>query len=294
MICSRLAILGPGLLGASIAKAVRARQPDCRIAVWARRETAVAEMLRGGWADTGATEVAAVVRDADLVVLGVPVGAMPELARQIRPGLAPGAVVTDVGSVKGAVVAELEAIFHESEAAFVGSHPMAGSEHAGMEFSTADLFVGSICMVTPTAASDPAAVERVSEFWTMLGCTMTQLSPDAHDAAVGLISHLPHLAAAALLEAIRATNASAFPLAGNGLRDATRIASGPPAMWSEILCENREAVRHGLHAMIEKLTEAERLLAHRAELEEFLTAAKDLRDGLGQKRTKKENTQPHV
>jgi cyclohexadieny/prephenate dehydrogenase len=282
MICDRLAIIGPGLLGASIAKAVRARLPGTRISVWARREAAVQELLGDGAADAASTELAEVVSDADLVVLCVPIGAMRDLAAGMAGNLKPGCIVTDVGSVKAAVCESLAPLFtHPTE--FVGSHPMAGSEESGAAYSDPDLFRDSLCILTPTGANTPKAIQQVTQFWELLGSRVTQMSPDAHDAAVGFVSHLPHLLAATLLNAIQSGDPAAFDVCGNGLRDSTRIAAGPAPMWAGILRANENNVRRGIEAMIEKLREAERILHNEAELESFLATARDIRRRLKNK-----------
>jgi prephenate dehydrogenase len=275
---TRLAIIGPGLLGGSIALAAR-RAGGFHVAVWARRAEAVAELEKRAIAEIASTDLATVVRDADLVILAVPVGAMGALARQIAAVVPSGAIITDVGSVKAAVVEELSAIFQQ-RARFVGSHPMAGSEQTGLEAARAGLFDGAACIVTPDSHSDAAAVAAVHHFWETLGCRVLELSPAAHDEIVALVSHFPHLLAAALVNLIGEKHAEAFEFAGPGFRDTTRVASGPPEMWTEILRSNHSAVRAAVEAMIEKLREIVTLLDHDASMNTFLTQAKTQRDQL--------------
>lgn len=273
-----LAILGPGLLGGSIALAARARGSH-RVAMWARRAEAVAEVAALGVADRVSTDLRSIVADASLVVLCVPVGAMPELARQIAEAIPAGAIVTDVGSVKAAVCAELGAIFR-GRGRFVGSHPMAGSEQTGIGAARADLFVDAVSIVTPEGASDPEAVGSVVDFWTALGSRVLQVAPAEHDRIVALVSHLPHLLAAALVNTVASENPGAFDFCGPGFRDTTRVAGGPPAMWAEILGTNRVAVREAAEALIEKLREIATLLDRDRPMTEFLTQAKAQRDRL--------------
>jgi len=273
---TRLAILGPGLLGGSIALAAR-RAGGFHVAAWARRGAAVAEMEKRALADVVSTDLAVVVEGADLIVLCVPIGAMGELARQIAPLLLPRAIVTDVGSVKAPVVDELRAIF-ATRGRFVGSHPMAGSEQTGLAAARAGLFDGAACIVTPDGQSDPEAVVAVHAFWEKLGGRVLELAPAAHDEVVALISHLPHLLAATLVNVVGGKNAGAFDFSGPGFRDTTRVAAGPPAMWAEILRSNQAAVRTAAEAMIEKLREITTLLGHDAPMTEFLTQAKAQRD----------------
>ena len=234
-----LAILGPGLLGGSLALAARAR--GVHVAVWARRETAVEEVRRAGVADFASPDLGAVVAGADTIVLCVPVGAMPVLAAQIAPLVEPDALITDVGSVKAPVVEALAPIFKE-RGRFIGSHPMAGSEQSGLAAARADLFDGAVCILTPHEGIHPNALETVAAFWQIFGCQVRMLSPVEHDETVGLVSHLPHLLAAVLVDFVCAENPNSVKFCGNGFRDTTRVASGPPSMWTEILLSNRTAL----------------------------------------------------
>jgi prephenate dehydrogenase len=275
---TRLAIIGPGLLGGSIALAAR-RAGGFRVSVWARRAEAVVELEKRALAEVVSTELAAVVREADLVVLCVPIGTMGALAREIAPLLPPRAVVTDVGSVKAPVVQELGAIF-DGRGRFIGSHPMAGSEQTGLDAARVDLFDGAACIVTPDGRSDAGAVAAVRAFWQALGCRVLEATPAEHDEIVALVSHLPHLLAATLVNVVADRHAHAFDFSGPGFRDTTRVAAGPPAMWAEILRSNQAAVRASAEAMIEKLRAIITLLDHDASMTEFLTQAKAQRDRL--------------
>jgi prephenate dehydrogenase len=281
MSAQRIAIVGPGLLGGSIALALR-RRAGISTAIWARRPEAVEELKAIAIANYAATNLARVVRDADLVILCTPVGAMPALAREIAAAVRPGTLITDVGSVKAALVQELAAIFRE-RARFVGSHPMAGSEQTGLRAARADLFKDAVCIVTPETDSDPGAVTEITTFWESLGCLVRQLGPAVHDEAVALVSHFPHLLAATLVNAVAERNAAAFDFCGPGFRDTTRVAGGPPEMWAEILASNSAAVRGAIDAMIEKLGEIANILARDPAdpaILEALTTAKLRRDAL--------------
>jgi prephenate dehydrogenase len=280
---TKLAIIGPGLLGGSLALAAR-ELGGFRVSLWARRDAAVAELRELGIADDASTDISAVSDGADLVILCTPIGTMRELAQRIAPLLAPHAIVTDVGSVKEIVVSQLEPVFR-GRARFVGSHPMAGSEQTGVRAAKVDLFRGAACMVTPTGDSDPAAVAEVSAFWERLGCRVRKLSPQVHDDLVAAISHLPHVVAAALVNAVAETNSDAFEMAGPGFRDTSRVAGGPPGMWTDILTTNRNAVRKSAEAMIAKLEQFITLLDRESPerenlMNQFLTQAKTSRDSL--------------
>lgn len=281
----RLAILGPGLLGGSLAGAVRQKGLAREIRVWARsRAKAAAVVARPwgesdqGWADVATDHVEEAVEGADFIVLATPVGAMPELARRIadcRTQLAPQVLITDVGSVKGFVATEVAPILEGAGLTFIGSHPMAGGERAGFEAARADLFEGAACVLTPHAASLP----RLRAFWEALGCRLFVMKPQEHDEAVARISHLPHAVASILTLAALAEAEATAALAGNGLRDSTRIAAGDAALWTEILLENRQPVLSALETMQHQLADfLEALRAGEAErLHERLEEARRLR-----------------
>ena len=273
-----IAIIGPGLLGASIALAAR-RTDGTRVSIWARKPQIVEEVRARKIADVVSSNLGEVVFEADTVVLCVPVGAMPALAREIVQFISPRALVTDVGSVKAGVVAELAPIFRE-RGRFIGSHPMAGSDKAGHAFASAELFDGRVCIVTPDAVTPPDALADVTAFWKSLGCRVRTLAPAEHDEIVALVSHLPHLLAATLVNTVAAQNPAAFDFHGPGFFDTTRVAAGQPDLWAEILRTNSTAVRAGAEAMIEKLREITTLLDREAPMKEFLTQAKTLRDAL--------------
>ena len=276
----RIAIFGPGLLGGSLALKLRALG-TCEVRLWARRPEALQEIRDRDCAHFASNDVAGVARDADLVILCVPVGVMPDLARQIAGVIRPDTIVTDVGSVKASVVAELGPIF-ASRGRFVGSHPMAGTEHTGLQAAKADLFQGTTCMVTPDAATDHDATKVVSAFWESVGCRVVAIPAQEHDECVALISHLPHVVAGAIVQAVAARNPHAFSVVGPGFRDTTRVASGPPVMWVGILRENSTAVLAALDALLAQLSGLREALSDSATgddaLRNFLAAAKQTRD----------------
>jgi prephenate dehydrogenase len=275
---ANIAVLGGGLLGGSLTLALRGREGVSSAVLWARRDATVAQARALGIEATG--DLAAAVAKAQLVVLATPVGAMADLARAaVAAGMPADAVLTDVGSVKRAPRQALAGCL--GGRAFVGSHPMAGSEQAGIGVARADLFEGAACFVDGNLAGGETPVLRVEQFWRALGCRVTRLDAAAHDALVARISHLPHLVAAALARvALRREGQGDF--GGGGLRDTTRVASGEPAMWAEIMVENRDAVRGPLQEMIEDLREMLALLeAGREEpVRGWLARAKELRDAL--------------
>jgi prephenate dehydrogenase len=176
-------------------------------------------------------------------------------------------------------------VFEPGPGRFVGSHPMAGSEQTGLEAARGDLFDGAVCIVTPDAKTAPATVAQATALWEAVGGQVRILPPDEHDAIVATISHLPHLLAAVLVNTVSETRPAAFDFCGPGFRDATRIASGPPQMWTEILGENRAAVGKVLDALIEKLRAASKVLSSGSSerdlsMNQLLTEAKAQRDRL--------------
>ena len=235
---SRLAVVSLGLLGGSVARAARARGLAREIVGVGRTPGTLARARAAGVVDRTTSDLASGVRDAELVVLCAPVGILPGMVRAAWPHLAPGAVLTDVGSVKAPVVAAAEAC-PPGPGAFVGGHPMAGSERSGFEASRADLFEGRLALLTPTARTPAAALARVGAFWEALGGQVRLLAPEVHDRGVAAISHLPHLAAYAL---VAAADEEALPLAAAGFQDTTRVAASPEALWTDIFRENREAL----------------------------------------------------
>jgi cyclohexadieny/prephenate dehydrogenase len=235
----RLTVVAPGLLGGSVACGARARALAAEIVAVGRTPATLERVRAAGAADRTTTDLAEGVRGADVVVLCAPVGALPGLVRAAWPHLAPGAVLTDVGSVKGPVVAAAAACPPRAGVAFVGGHPMAGSERSGFEAARADLFEGRLTMLTPVAGTDERAVERLTAFWEALGSHVRRVEPDAHDRGVAAISHFPHLAAFGL---VAAADDEALAMAGPGFHDTTRIAGSAEGLWTDIFRENQAAL----------------------------------------------------
>lgn len=247
----RLAVVGLGLLGGSVALAAR-RAGLARTVVGAgRRRGPLRAALESGMVDA-VGDVAEMVAGADLVVLATPVGAMAEVLRVAAPGLSEGALVTDVGSVKALLAETLPGLLPPG-AVYVGAHPMAGSHLRGVEHARADLFDGASCALTPVPGTDPLSVARVADFWRALGARVVERDPQTHDAEVAWVSHVPHVLAFAFAEALRRAPAGAGELAGNGFRDFTRIARSDAELWGDILCANRKALVGPLEASAEAL-----------------------------------------
>jgi prephenate dehydrogenase len=238
-VIDRLAIVGIGLLGGSVAQAARAAGLARRIVGVGRDRERLAPALADGSLDAVTTDVAEGVRGADLVVLAAPVLAIERLLSEVWPWLGPDALLTDVGSTKAGIVGAAERLHATAPRAFVGSHPMTGSNLAGYAQARADLFRGATVIVTPTEATEARALKSVSEFWESLGARVVPLDPGAHDRAVAAISHLPHIVAYALVEAVARFEPAALEVAARGFKDTTRIAASDPQMWQEIFFANR-------------------------------------------------------
>lgn len=247
-----------------------------------RRAESVGECAGLGVVDEATTDLAAAVSGADLVVFCTPVAQMAGLASRMKKFLDPGALVTDVGSVKGPLVEEMEKALGGKAGQFVGSHPMAGSERVGPKAARGNLFEGRVCAVTPGRRSDPARVEKVLELWRSVGATVLTMDPGGHDRLVARSSHMPHLLAAHLVHQV--LGAHALPqqaaLCAGGFRGATRVASGSPEMWRDIVLSNRDNMLLEIASFREALGRFEALLKRgdgEAALD-FFQRAKALRD----------------
>ena len=258
---ARLAIVGIGLLGGSVARAARARGLAGHIVGIGRDRARLAPALQDGTLDAVTTDMAEGVRDADMVVLAATVLANQALLAQVFAAAAPGAVVTDVGSTKRGIVAAAERLGGRARARFVGSHPMAGSERNGYAIAREDLFDGATVIVTPTETSDPDAVKTVVGLWEATGARVVTMDADTHDRAVAAISHLPHVVAWALVDAVARFEPAALDVAARGFKDTTRIAVSDPLVWKEILLANRDAVVASLRAFRGALDDLEGLIA---------------------------------
>ena len=266
----RIAVLGLGLLGGSVALAARKYGAAGFVAGATRKRSVLEQALRMGAVDaTG--DPAEVVRDADLVVLATPVYAMSDMARKIAPALREGAIVTDVGSVKAGPAETLPGLLPRG-VCYVGSHPMAGSHERGLDAARADLFEGAPCVVM--ADGEPDARDRLAEFWRALGARVVMRSPADHDTEVAWTSHVPHLLAFAFAEALAAAPEGSNEVEGAGFRDFTRIAHSDPELWADILTANRKAIAAPIQAVTRSLEALARALeADDAETVERIVAA---------------------
>ena len=278
----RLAVVGVGLLGGSVALAARAGGVAREIVGVGRSRERLEGPLRAGLVDRVSVDVAEGVAGADCVVLAATVLANERLLETVWDAVPAAALVTDVGSTKRGIVAAAERLAAKRPLAFLGSHPMAGSEKSGWEIARADLFRGATVIVTPTDATEPRAAKGVTALWEALGARVSALDPETHDRVVAAISHLPHVAAWALVDAVGRFEPGALAFAARGFKDTTRIAASDPDVWREILLSNRDAIRASLAALRAALDDLERLLAagDAAGLEALLARIKLARESL--------------
>jgi len=269
-------IVGVGLLGGSAALAIKAHDPSVRIAGVGRRQVSLDAALEVGAIDTAHFDPAECVGQSDLVILATPVGAFEKHLKAAAAALGRNTLITDVGSTKVRVERVARRILGPG-GPFVGSHPMAGSEQKGVRFSRADLFVGASCIVTPTRDTPPDAVDTIEAFWKTLGMRVVRRTPAAHDRAVARISHLPHLLASLMM--LHPGN-NDLEVSASGFRDVTRLASGDPEMWRDILLTNRAAVLSALDKFSHETAKLRDLIdaGDGEAIEGFLTRAKTRRD----------------
>lgn len=257
----RLALIGVGLIGSSIALGARARGLAEKVVVTSRSQATRDAAAKLGIADIVTETAAEAVKDADLVILCTPLGAFEAVARDIGPHLAEGAILSDVGSVKE-MVAKKVGPFLPAGVHFVPAHPVAGTEESGPEAGFAELFEGRWCILTPDSDVDSAAVDRLKAFWQALGSRVELMDAKHHDLVLAITSHVPHLIAynivgtAADLESV--TQSEVIKFSAGGFRDFTRIAASDPTMWRDVFLNNREAVLEMLGRFTEDLTALQR------------------------------------
>ena len=240
----RVAIIGPGLIGGSLALALSRPGQPWQVSVWARREEAALEAAALLPFCRVSRDLPTVLADCDIAVLCMSPQAIQHCGGDLKKHLPATATITDAGSVKANIVDALESTFGGR---FIGAHPMAGSEQSGIRAARADLFEGAACILTPTVRSEAQPLQNTRELWMATGCQLREMSPHDHDRAIARVSHLPHAAASCLVHAAIARDPSLSDLAGPGYRDSTRVAGGPEGMWTEILFDNRHEVVEGIH-----------------------------------------------
>jgi cyclohexadieny/prephenate dehydrogenase len=259
----KIALIGFGLIGGSIARGARAQGLAGEIVTTARSAKTRARVVELGIVDHVFETNAEAVRDADLVILCIPVGACGPVAQEIAPHLKPGAIISDVGSVKGAIVRDM-APYLPDGVHFVPAHPVAGTEHSGPDSGFAELFINRWCILTPPDGVDPEAIERLRAFWAALGARVEIMTPDHHDLVLAITSHLPHLIAYTIVgtadELAQVTSSEVIKFSAGGFRDFTRIAASDPTMWRDVFLANKDAVLEMLGTFNEDLSKLTRAI----------------------------------
>jgi len=278
----RVALIGFGLIGSSLARALRRDSPSTSIVACARRSETLATVRRLDLADETTDDPATAAADADLVVIATPLSAYAEIGRRIAPALRPGAILTDVGSVKQAVIRDLQPHLPPG-VHFVPGHPVAGTEHSGPEAGFAELFHGRWCILIALPETAPEAVARVGRMWERLGMRVVTMTADHHDKVLAVTSHLPHLIAYTIVGTATdledSLKSEVIEFSASGFRDFTRIAASDPVMWRDIFLNNREAVLEILQRFNEDLTALQRAIrwGEGDKLEDLFTRTRTIR-----------------
>jgi cyclohexadieny/prephenate dehydrogenase len=260
---NKLALIGAGLIGGSIARAARASGAANKIVATARSPETRRRIMELGFADQVTETNAEAVKDADLVIVSIPVGASGAVAKNIGPHLKPGAILSDVGSVKGSVVRDM-APFVPQGVHFIPAHPVAGTENSGPDSGFAELFVNRWCILTPVDGTEDAATDKLKAFWEALGAKVAIMTPEHHDLVLAITSHLPHLIAYTIVgtanELGEVTESEVLNYSAGGFRDFTRIAASDPTMWRDVFLHNKDAVLEMLGTFNEDLAKLTRAI----------------------------------
>ncbi len=259
----KVALVGIGLIGSSLARAARREGLAGHIAIATRSEKTRARAQELGLGDSYHADAKEAVRDAGLVIVSVPVGASGQVAKDIAPALKPGAILTDVGSTKASVIAQMAP--HVPEGVhFVPGHPIAGTEHSGPDAGFADLFQNRWCILTPPPGADPQAVERLAEFWRRCGSNIDTMDPQHHDKVLAIVSHLPHIIAYNIVgtadDLQMVTKSEVIKYSASGFRDFTRLAASDPTMWRDVCLHNKDAILEMLARFSEDLAFLQRAI----------------------------------
>jgi cyclohexadieny/prephenate dehydrogenase len=278
----RVAIIGIGLIGSSLARVIRRDNPATYIVACARRAETLDAVRRLSIADEATDDPAAAVAGADLVVLATPLSAYAEIAGKIAPALKPGAIVTDVGSVKEAAIRDIKPLLPKG-VHFVPGHPVAGTEHSGPEAGFAEMFADRWCILTPLDDGDPDAVAKITALWQLAKMKVVTMPAEHHDRVLAMTSHLPHLIAYTIVGTATALGddlkSEVIAFSAGGFRDFTRIAASDPVMWRDIFLKNREAVLDVIQRFSEDLSALQRAI-RRGEgdtLEDWFTRTRAIR-----------------
>ncbi len=259
----KIALVGIGLIGSSLARAIRRKGLTNHLAIATRRAETLEEARSLDLGDSYSTDATQAVCDADLVIVSVPVGSSGAVAEQIASALKPGAIVTDVGSTKASVIAQMQPFMPE-HVHFIPGHPIAGTEKSGPSAGFAELFEGRWCILTPLPDTDEDAIARLGRFWEGCGSKLDRMDPEHHDKVLAIVSHLPHIIAYNIvgtaddLETV--TQSEVIKYSASGFRDFTRLAASDPTMWRDVCLHNREAILEMLSRFSEDLASLQRAI----------------------------------
>lgn len=259
----KIALIGIGLIGSSLARVIRRENLAGQVTIATRSPATLARAEELGLGDSYTTDMAEAVRDADLIVVSVPVGSSEEVAKAIAPALKKGAIVTDVGSTKASVIAQMQPHMPEG-VHFIPGHPLAGTEKSGPDAGFADLFRNRWCIFTPLPGTDPAALEKLSTFWRRCGSNIDTMDAAHHDMTLAIVSHLPHIIAYNIvgtaddLETV--TKSEVIKYSASGFRDFTRLAASDPTMWRDVCLHNKDAILEMLARFSEDLSSLQRAI----------------------------------
>ena len=284
MTFEKVAVVGLGLIGGSLAAALRESGEVGEVFGVERDAESLRFALEHGITDTGASEIGPGMSGSEIVVVATYVATIAGVAREVSGFVSPGTVVCDVGSVKASVVREMEN--GPRNIRFVGAHPIAGRETSGVMESDSALFSGKRCVVTPTESTSPEALSMVKKLFSLVGSEVVEMDPESHDEIFSLVSHLPHAVAYSLVSAVasRGGDRNLFDFSGGGLADFTRIAGSSPEMWAGIFIENRDALLDAIRGFAGKLGEIEKAVAsgNVEDLAALLREARDSKRNLGE------------
>lgn len=259
----KIALVGIGLIGSSLARVIRREGLARHVAIATRSEATLARARELDLGSSYTMDAREAVRDADLVIVSVPVGSSGEVAEEIAPALKKGAILTDVGSTKASVIAQIEP--HVPDGVhFIPGHPLAGTEKSGPDAGFAELFENRWCIFTPLPGTDPAALEKLSEFWRRCGSNIDTMDPQHHDMTLAIVSHLPHIIAYNIVgtadDLQSVTKSEVIKYSASGFRDFTRLAASDPTMWRDVCLHNKDAILEMLARFSEDLASLQRAI----------------------------------
>jgi len=259
----KIALIGIGLIGSSLARIIKTKRLAQSVAIATRSEETLAQARALGLGDTYSTDNGEAVRQADLVIISVPVGASGRVARDIAPHLKQGAIVTDAGSTKASVIAQMQPELPQ-HVHFIPGHPIAGTEFSGPHAGFAELFINRWCILTPLPGTDEEALARLTRFWQSCGAKIDRMDPAHHDLVLAIVSHLPHIIAYNIVgtanDLEKVTNSEVIAYSASGFRDFTRLAASDPTMWRDVCLHNRDAILEMLGRFSEDLAYLQRAI----------------------------------